>query len=616
MSDENNQPSGGASPPYPPTTSRHSAQTLSSEEEDNEGDEESSGGEPLFPEKENVEVNEYLEEEEFLSNLEEDQYLEEETKLKGKDYLYEQKYLNKAKYLQKEKHLEKKEHLLEKYLEKEFKLADSSQILPNLAARNPASGTAQGTLWSSGAAPPFAASTRESPLSDMMAPSSCMKWNGESLTWQHQGTQTEWTYETMSASIKLPLAMEQESSTAILTSSKAGTEVYITSKVSQKEENVMDFVSQGSCLDGVLNEPTDMQDGKDLDNSLFNSSYQSVLRALLKGSATCSELEEDIDIPLTGHLDSEARRKLGSLLKKNYDKYKETILWNLKKRENLFSPQIVEIPTFTFHLPSQPPKEEEESETEVKKSHRTVRRKEKLEVDTEWIKSKTEVQEGDGKLILYPSENVFQIIFHDGSGQIHYPSGNVALLILSTKERELTYIILEDSEEMCFRAFVNNSGHATFYDENGEIWLSLSRNLGYYFNKSKRQKAWNWWNLNVHAHAPPVQSISLKINRYIEVKITGQDKIIFRFVHQKKHICLNLGTKYKLILPEMLSEMQQKAVLDMESGSTALKIHILLGKMSKILNFLTISDLEIFIKAAKILLASTMSMTKKSLLPD
>lgn len=51
-----------------------------------------------------------------------------------------------------------------------------------------------------------------------------------------------------------------------------------------------------------------------------------------------------------------------------------------------------------------------------------------------------------------------------------YPSGNVALLILSTKERELTYIILEDSEEMCFRAFVNNSGHATFYDENGEIW--------------------------------------------------------------------------------------------------------------------------------------------------
>ncbi|KAK2493236.1 hypothetical protein MC885_020321 [Smutsia gigantea] len=146
--------------------------------------------------------------------------------------------------------------------------------------------------------------------------------------------------------------------------------------------------------------------------------------------------------------------------------------------------------------------------------------------------------------------------------------------------------------------------------------LSLNQSRGYYFHKSKRQKAWNWWDLSAHAHAPPVQSISLKINRYIEVKITSQDKIIFCFVHQKKRICLNLGTKYKFVFPEMLHEMQQKAVLEAEVGSTAQKIQILLGKMSKILNFLTISDLEIFIKAAKISLASTMSMAEKSPLPD
>ncbi|KAK2493235.1 hypothetical protein MC885_020320 [Smutsia gigantea] len=365
MSDESNQPSGGASPPHRPTTPRHSTQTLSSEEEDREGDEESSGEASLVPEKKNVEVDEYLEEEEFLSNLEEDQCLEEETNLKGKDYLYEQKYLNTAKYLQKEKHLEKKEHLLEKYLEKEFKLADSSRTLPNLAARNPASGTARGTALPSGAAPPFAASAREAPLSDVAAPSSYMKCSRESLPWQHQSTQTEWTYESAS--------------------------VYVTSKVPQKEENVMDLVSQGSCLDGVLNEPADTLDSEDLDNSLFNSSYQSVLRALPKGLATRGELEEDIDIPLTGPLESETRKKLGSLLKKNYEKYSETILWILKKRENLCNPKIVETPTFTFHLRTPPPKEEEESETEAKKPHRAVCQKEKLEVDTEWIKSKTVV---------------------------------------------------------------------------------------------------------------------------------------------------------------------------------------------------------------------------------
>ena len=76
--------------------------------------------------------------------------------------------------------------------------------------------------------------------------------------------------------------------------------------------------------------------------------------------------------------------------------------------------------------------------------------------------------------------------------------------------------------------------------------LSLSQNLGYYFAKDEYQKAWNWWDLSLHVHAPPIQPISLKINQYVEVQIRSQDKIIFHFTHHKKHICLNLGTKYKV----------------------------------------------------------------------
>lgn len=44
------------------------------------------------------------------------------------------------------------------------------------------------------------------------------------------------------------------------------------------------------------------------------------------------------------------------------------------------------------------------------------------------------------------------------------------MLILSTKQRKFIYIILEDSEQGCVRALINNSGHATFYDENKAIW--------------------------------------------------------------------------------------------------------------------------------------------------
>ena len=44
------------------------------------------------------------------------------------------------------------------------------------------------------------------------------------------------------------------------------------------------------------------------------------------------------------------------------------------------------------------------------------------------------------------------------------------MLILSIKEGKFTYIILEDSAKTCIRALINNSGHATFHDENGDIW--------------------------------------------------------------------------------------------------------------------------------------------------
>ncbi|XP_007187120.1 glutamate-rich protein 6B [Balaenoptera acutorostrata] len=333
--------------------------------------------------------------------------------------------------------------------------------------------------------------------------------------------------------------------------------------------------------------------------TVVTSSYQSVFRTMLKEMAARNEMEEDMNIPLTGHLESETRRKLGILLKKNFGKYKETILWIMKKRENLFNQRATET-TFTFHLCNLPPQDEESEKEVVEQSHRLVRRKKTLEIHTDWIKSKIKVHQGDGKIILYPNETVFQILFPDGSGQIYYPSGHLAMLILSIKEGKFTYIILEDNENMCVRAIINNSGHATFCDENGNIWLNLSQNLGFYFARDKYQKAWNWWDLNLHIHAPPVQPISLKINQYIKVQIRSQDKIIFRFNHKKKHICLNLGTKYKYITPAVLSKMKKKAVLEMEFSSTARKIQILLGKMSKILNILTISDLECFIQGIKI----------------
>ncbi|XP_047579472.1 glutamate-rich protein 6B [Lutra lutra] len=608
MSAGSNQSSGGTSPLSLPTTSQYSTQTLCSEEGGNKEDE-NSEREYLSPED-----SEYLEEEIYS---EEEEYLEEERFLKENPYLYEiPGFLKERKHLRKKKHLEETEDLLEEYLEDEFKITSSYQTLPHLISRSSATNPYEETMLFS-VPPSISELPYEIPYDDTRPSTSYMQQDRELLAWQDQSTQTKWIYETP---VKPKMKTGQEMSITTFPSLKSSSEVYVIPDVSQREENeVLDFVTKENFLNDLLNEPVDSLEAEAPGEKRHSTSYQAVFRTMLKEMAARKEQEEDIDVPLTGLLESETRRKLGILLKKNFEKYRTTILWIMKKRENLLNPKTTaagpDISTFTFQLWNQPP-EVQESVTEVKKPRRVVHPKKKLEVDTEWVQSKTEVPHHDVKLTLYPSETIFQILFPDGSGQIHYPSGKLALLILSTKQRELTFIILEDSEERCVQALINNSGHATFYDENREIWVSLSQNLGYYFPKGKHQKAWNWWDLSLHVHAPPFQSISLKVNQYIKVQIRSQDKIIFCFSHQKKQICLNLGTKYKFITPEALSEMKQKAILEVEIISTARKMQVLLGKMSRILNFLTIPDLENFINNARILPIDNVEPKEDSHLPE
>lgn len=92
----------------------------------------------------------------------------------------------------------------------------------------------------------------------------------------------------------------------------------------------------------------------------------------------------------------------------------------------------------------------------------------------------------------------------------------------------------------------------------------MSKLLGYYFPKDKWQKAWNWWNLYLHVHAPPFMCITLKLNEYVRIQIRSQDKVIFCFLAPKqRQICLNMGTKFKVrsLLP---SKTQTKGI---EEGS-------------------------------------------------
>nr|XP_020729603.1 glutamate-rich protein 6B isoform X1 [Odocoileus virginianus texanus] len=561
MSAENPEPSG-TPPPHPSTTFHHDTQTFSSMEEGTKGDEQSLTEGLLLPEEDET--------------PEKDQYLEREANyLKGNEYQFEQDYLKGHKNLQKKELLEGKIFLYEKFLEANLK-AHSSQTLPGLKA-----------------------SSRPL-LEDTMPSTSFVKHEGEFPTSQDQSTQTDWIYESKTV-VSISRSPGEEESTTTLATFKSESQAFVPTEEPQMAGKATEFDYKESFWDRVLKDPIGTLEDDEVseDEQVSTTSYQSVFRTVLKEMAVRNELEEDITIPLTGHLEGETRRKLGILLKKNFENYKKTILWIMRKRETLHAQRTTES-TLTFHLCNMPLQDEEE-EMEPEKHRRVARRTKKLQLDMDWINSKIKVLQGDGKIILYPDEIIFQILFADGSGQIYYPSGHLAMLILSIKESKFTYIILEDSAKTCIRALINNSGHATFHDENGDIWLSLSQNLGYYFAKDEYQKAWNWWDLSLHVHAPPIQPISLKINRYVEVQIKSQDKIIFHFTHREKRVCLNLGTKFKYITLEVLSEMKKKPILEMEVSPTAQKIHVLLGKMSGILRLLTIPDLESFIRCVKIL---------------
>uniref|UniRef100_G3QU18 Glutamate rich 6B n=1 Tax=Gorilla gorilla gorilla TaxID=9595 RepID=G3QU18_GORGO len=557
----------------------------------------------------------YLEEEEYLGKegyLEKEEYIEAEDYLGKKAYLEEEEYLGKKSYLEEEKALEKeenleeeealeeeenldgKENLYKKYL-KEPKASYSSQTMLLRDARSPDAGPSQVTTFLT---VPLTFTT-PSPVSESATESSELLLT---LYRRSQASQTDWCYDrTAVKSLKLKSETEQETTT------KPAPEEHVNTKVQQKkEENVLEFASKENFWDGITDESIDKLEVEDLDENFLNSSYQTVFKTIIKEMAAHNELEEDFDIPLTKLLESENRWKLVIMLKKNYEKFKETIFWIKRRRE---AQKLTEMTSFTFHLMSKPTPEKPETE-EIQKPQRVVRHRKKLERDKEWIQKKTVVHQGDGKLILYPNKNVYQILFPDGTGQIHYPSGNLAMLILYAKMKKFTYIILEDSLEGWIRALINNSGNATFYDENSDIWLNLSSNLGYYFPKDKCQKAWNWWNLNIHVHAPPIQPISLKINEYIQVQIRSQDKIIFCFTYEQKQICLNLGTRYKFVIPEVLSEMKKKTILEAEPGPTAQKIRVLLGKMNRLLNYATTPDLENFIEAISISLMDNKYLKK------
>ncbi|KAM4859948.1 glutamate-rich protein 6B [Thomomys bottae] len=504
---------------------------------------------------------------EKVENLEEEKYLEDERYQQGNKY--------SLSYQDREEEDELEEDI-EKFIKKEFK-THSLRTTPSFLG---ASTSQRYMLYAK--PPPQVFSPPDMEYSDMGSSlGSQHSWMTLSPFLRNQASQTIWPYK-------------KKSGHGILETPREALE------------------SQRSFWSSLLSEPVDRKPSEQHSEKLSIFSYKSGLP--IGSDISPSEMEEFTDSAINKLLDDENKLKKKKRMKKHHE-YKDSVTSEPVKDE---APTVSEtvipcsyILTYKTTLEAETKLKEE---LEMEKMNTELQKK--LELDTEWMHKMMKMHQGDGELLLYDNESIFKVLFPDGTGQIYYPSGNLAMLISCTGVAKFTYIVLEDSEDTIIQALVNNSGHATFYDRNGKIWSTLSINLGFYFLEGKRQKAWNWWNLAIHSHAPPIRPITLKLNEYIQIQIKSQDMIIFSFTYKKKCICLNLGTRYKIfclmiisvyycgivgmwrchaaffsIHFDVLDDLKAKAVLEVEPGHVVRKIQILLGKISRILKFLTIFDL-------------------------
>nr|XP_033806414.1 glutamate-rich protein 6B isoform X2 [Geotrypetes seraphini] len=154
---------------------------------------------------------------------------------------------------------------------------------------------------------------------------------------------------------------------------------------------------------------------------------------------------------------------------------------------------------------------------------------------------------------FYPSGKIFYIFFPDGSGQVHYPSGNVAIIIICIASNYIAYIILEDQAvKQQIQAVFQSDGHATCYQQNKLLWVNLKPTGGYYFDKdAKTIKRWSWWDFQQHIHAPPLQSINMNLNANIRIRIKSQDRIYLVFSEKENVVGFNIGAKLTLRDPKI-----------------------------------------------------------------
>ncbi|XP_060053507.1 glutamate-rich protein 6 isoform X2 [Erinaceus europaeus] len=187
----------------------------------------------------------------------------------------------------------------------------------------------------------------------------------------------------------------------------------------------------------------------------------------------------------------------------------------------------------------------------------------------------------------YKHGGKFLTSFPDGTTQIFYPSGNLAIIQVPNKVRGFTCIVQEDaSMEPAILAVLSSSGRSSCYHPNGNVWVFINILGGQYSDETgNRIRAWNWSSSVAAVPFVSFKPVFLALNRYVGLRILEQDKISITFLAMGQQAKISVGTKVKLQKPQEIPLHRYLNGDDLLLLASLIKIRRLLHKLEGYMNF-------------------------------
>ncbi|XP_022533549.1 glutamate-rich protein 6 isoform X2 [Astyanax mexicanus] len=146
---------------------------------------------------------------------------------------------------------------------------------------------------------------------------------------------------------------------------------------------------------------------------------------------------------------------------------------------------------------------------------------------------------------FYSNGNKFLTGFSDGSAQVFYPSGNLAIIVLTNK-KERVCVVRDNITSHCpVRALFQSSGRATCYHGNGRVWLNMDLWGGQSLDEAgARTRKWSW---SDRAQTPtPLRPIFLSLNKSVGVRVLGRQYIFVSFLALGQQAKFSVGSCVKI----------------------------------------------------------------------